>query len=641
MPEETGAPEALEFRAEVQQLLNILAHSLYTEREIFLRELISNASDALHRVQFEMLTNRDVFDPDEPLEIHIDFDAEAHTLTVADSGIGMTHDELIENLGTIAHSGATAFLKGLEEGQRLADIIGQFGVGFYAVFMVADAVTVTTRSYRPDAQAWRWISSGGSQFTLSPAEREHRGTTVELKLKQGGGAEAGGADGGGADAGEFASAWRLEQIVKRHSNYVSFPIYVKDRIANQQSALWRKPLKDVGPGEYDDFYRQLTLDSEGPLAHVHIITDAPVDIRSILYVPRSLERTPLATRSEYGLQLYSRKILIQEHSKDLLPDYLRFVEGVVDSEDIPLNISRETVQSNRLMRQIQKVLASRLLRTLHELAGERPDDYRVFWEEFGAFIKQGVAISQGERSDLLPLLRFTTSQSDGKLVSLAEYVGRMGQDQKAIYYMLGSDRASAEHSPHLDPFRLRGLEVLYLLDPFDGLMMQSLREYEGKPLQNVDDPGLELPAAPPSEQPAESEGTTPDLAPLIARAKQVLGGRVSDVRETHLLTDSPCRLVSTAGGFDRDLQRMRRMLEQDFELPAKILELNPQHPLVRNLARLVADRPDDPLILPAVEQLYENQLLLEGLHPNPADMVPRIQQLLEAAVRTYPPSPLP
>jgi molecular chaperone HtpG len=623
MPEETGAPEALEFRAEVQQLLNILAHSLYTEREIFLREVISNASDALHRLQFEMLTNREVFDPDEPLAIHIDFDNEAHTLTVSDSGIGMTHDELIENLGTIAHSGAMAFMKGLEEGQRPADIIGQFGVGFYAVFMVADEVIVTSRSYRPDAQAWRWISDGGSQFTLAPAEREHRGTTVEIKLR----------DGGGADAGEFASAWRLEQIVKRHSNYVSFPIYVKDRIANQQSALWRKPQKDVQAGEYDEFYRQLTLDSEAPLTYVHIITDAPVDIRSILYVPRALERTPLATRSEFGLQLYSRKILIQEHSKDLLPDYLRFVEGVVDSEDIPLNISRETVQSNRMMQQIQKVLASRLLKALRQLADEKPDDYRVFWEQFGPFIKQGVAISPGERSDLVPLLRFVTNQSDGKLVALADYAGRMSQDQKAIYYMLGSDRASAEHSPHLDPFRVRGLEVLFLLDPFDGLTMQNLHEYEGKPLQNVDDPQLELPAAPPPEKPAEGEAPPPDLALLIARAKEVLGARVSDVRETQLLTDSPCRLVSTAGGFDRDLQRMRRILEQDFVLPAKILELNPRHPLVRNLARLVAERPEDTVIAPAIEQLYENQLLLEGLHPNPADMVPRLQQLLEAATR--------
>ena len=631
MPEEAGAPEALEFRAEVQQLLNILAHSLYTEREIFLRELMSNASDALHRVQFEMLTNRDVFDPDAPLAIHIDFDSTAHTLTVSDSGIGMTHDELIENLGTIAHSGAMAFLKGLEEGQRPADIIGQFGVGFYSVFMVADEVTVTTRSYRPDEQAWRWVSNGGSQFTLNPAEREQRGTTVDIKLKDGGGADA-----RGADAGEFASAWRLEQIVKRHSNYVSFPIYVKDRIANQQSALWRKPMKDVQAGEYDDFYRQLTLDSEGPLAHVHIITDAPVDIRSILYVPRALERTPLATRSEYGLQLYSRKILIQEHSKDLLPDYLRFVEGVVDSEDIPLNISRETVQSNRLMQQIQKALVGRLLKTLRQLAEERPEDYRVFWEQFGVFIKQGVAISQADRNDLLPLLRFATSKSDGKLVSLTEYAGCMAQDQKAIYYILGGDRASVEHSPHLDPFRVRGLEVLYLLDPFDGLMMQNLREYEGKPLQNVDDPHLDLPAAPPPEKQAESEAAAPDLAPLVARAKLVLGARVSDVRETQLLTDSPCRLVSTAGGFDRDLQRMRRLLEQEFELPAKILELNPRHPLVRNLARLVATRPEDALIAPAIEQLYENQLLLEGLHPNPAGMVPRIQQLLEAATRADP-----
>ncbi len=615
-------PESLEFRAEVQQLLNILANSLYTEREIFLRELTSNASDALHRIQFEMLTNRDVLDPDAELVIRITFDEDARTLTVSDTGIGMTRDELIENLGTIAHSGAMAFLKGLEEGQRPADIIGQFGVGFYSVFMIADEVAVTTRSYLPDAQAWCWTSNGGSSFTLVPADKGERGTSIEIKLKE--------------DAKEFASAWKLEQIVKKHSDYVSFPIYVgdKEEAINRQTAIWRQSPQEVEEQEYEDFYRQLTLDFEKPLLHVHMMADVPVDIRSLLYIPRKIERGPLRLRTEHGLKLYSKKILIQEYNKDLLPEYLQFVEGVVDSEDIPLNISRETVQSNRAMRQIQKALTGRVLKSLGELAEEQPDDYDTFWNEFGPFIKQGVATNPLDHDNLLPLLRFYSSKSGDETVSLAEYVERMAEDQETIYYILGSDRASVDHSPHLDSFRARDLQVLYMLDTLDGFMMQGMREYEGKSFQNVDDPDLELPQL---EKEIETEEETDtgvdqaDFAHLIARFKNVLGDRVTEVRESKLLTGSPCRLVSPEGGPDRELQRVRRLLEQDFEVPAKILEINRQHALIQNLAHLVKTQPLAPVIDVSIEQLFENLLLLEGLHPNPAQMVPRIQTLLEAA----------
>jgi molecular chaperone HtpG len=623
MTRETTAPESMEFRAEVQQLLNILANSLYTEREIFLRELISNASDALHRIQFEMLTNRDVLDPDAELAIHITFDENARTLTISDAGVGMTRDELIENLGTIAHSGAMAFLKDLEEGQRLTDIIGQFGVGFYSVFMVAEEVTVTTRSYHLDAQAWRWTSTGGSDFTIAPSDKVSRGTSVEVKLKE--------------DAKEFASAWRLEQIVRKHSDYVSFPIYIGDKkdASNRQTALWRQSPQEVEEKEYEDFYRQLTLDFEKPLLHIHMIADAPVDIRSLLYIPHKLERGPLRLRTEHGLKLYSKKVLIQEYNKDLLPEYLSFVEGVVDSEDVPLNISRETVQSSRVMRQIQKALTGRVIKSLRELAEERPDDYRVFWDEFGPFIKQGIAISPLDHDDLLPLLRFHSSISGDDLVSLADYVERMAEDQKAIYYILGSHRASVDHSPHLDTFRARDLQVLYMLDPLDGFMMQVLKEYQGKSFQNVDDPQLELPQLAEKEPEAEPGGgmTQTDFDQLTARFKDVLGDRVTQVRESRLLTGSPCRLVSPEAGPERELQRVRRLLEQDFQIPAKIMEVNRQHPLIQNLAHLITAQPENPLVDAAVEQLFENLLLLEGLHPNPAQMVPRIQTLLEVATR--------
>ncbi len=612
--------EALEFRAEVQQLLRILAHSLYTEREIFLRELISNASDALHRIQFEMLTNHNVLDPDTELAIRLDFDETARTLTVSDSGIGMTREELIENLGTIAHSGVAAFLRSLEEGNRPADIIGQFGVGFYAVFMVADEVRVTTRSYHPDGRAWTWISHGESSYTLEPADKPTRGTSIEIHLKE--------------DAAEFASAWRLEQIVKKHSDYVSFPVYVQDKVANQQAAIWRKSPQEITPEEYENFYQQLTLDFEKPLLHVHLVTDVPVNLHSILYIPRKREQGALRLRTDRGLKLYSRKVLIQEYNKELLPEFFQFVEGVVDSEDLPLNISRETVQSNRTMRQMQKALSARLIKALKEMAEEKPADYRTFWLEFGPFIKQGVISDPSGRSELLPLLRFYSSHSDGdELVSLADYVSRMRDEQKSIYYLLADDRASAARSPHLDYFRAHALEVLYLVDPLDGFLMQSLREFEGKSFQNVDDAALDLPKdlIKTGEEKAGENVPQSDFELLSARIKQVLGARVTDVRESQVLTDSPCRLLSPESGPDRDLQRVRRLLEQNFEIPPKILELNRHHRLVQNLARLVRDHSDDSRIDPAIEQLYENVLLLEGLHPNPAQMVSRLQTLLEAA----------
>lgn len=611
--------ESLEFKAEVRQLLHILSHSLYKEREIFLRELLSNASDALHRLQFEMLTNQNVLDPDAELAIHIDFDAEAHTLTISDTGIGMTHDEFVENLGTIAHSGAMAFMKNLEEGQKVEDIIGQFGVGFYAVFMVADEVRVTSRSYRPDATAWTWTSRGDSAYTLTPAEKATRGTVVEVQLKE--------------DATDFAAAWRLQQIVKKHSNYVSFPIYVEKEVANQQTALWRTSPQDVAADEYDEFYRQLTLDFEPPLLHLHIQSDVPVDLHSVLFIPRHRERGVLRMRSDYGLKLYSRKILIQEDNKDLLPEYMRFVEGVVDSADIPLNVARETVQSSRTIGHIKKALRGRLVKELRTLGEEKPDDYKVFWETFGAFIKEGISSDFGGRDDLLPLLRFTTSKSEGALVSLAEYVGRMPEAQTALYYILGDTLAAVASSPHLDYFRSHDLEVMYLVEPLDPFMVQSLREYEGKPLKNVDDPELQLPDTDkPAEPQPDSELSIAAFGQLVVRFQTVLGEAVKEVRESKLLTDSPCRLVSAETGPVREMARVRRLLEQDFEIPPQILEINRKHPLVQNLVHMVETQPLHPLIDMTIQQLFDSMLLLEGLHPNPAQMAPRIQKILEQTI---------
>ena len=640
MTQEKNQPESLEYRTEVKQLLDILAHSLYTDREIFLRELISNASDALNRLQFETLTNHEVVDPHAELAIWIEANEDAKTLVLRDSGIGMNREELIANLGTIAHSGAKSFLQSATKGQGSVDeIIGQFGVGFYSVFMVAEEVRVVSRSYRADEQAWAWTSKGDSSFTLQPVDEARRGTSITIQLKD--------------DAEEFAQPWRIEQIVKKHSDYVSFPIYLVEkeesvdeseeeeepkeakepRIINRCTAIWRQSPSKVQAEEYTDFYKQLTFDNNEPLLHVHMVADAPANVRSILYVPSKRERSMLQVRPEQGLRLYSRKILIQNTNKDLLPDHYRFVEGVVDSDDLPLNVSREMVQSNPVMRQLKRALTNRLNRALKELADEQPEKYITFWEEFGVFVKEGVATDQANQEALVELLRFRSNKSDGKYISLAEYVGRMKADQTEIYFVLGEDLKSAARSPHLDYFRKHEIEVLYLVDPIDGWTMAMLREANGKALRNIDDAGLQLPQG---ETPAADE-STPALDQsafdqLIARVVQVLGENVRGVQEGKQLVDSPVRLVSPADSFDRDLQRVLRLTEEGYETPKKLLELNRRHPMIVNLGNMVTRKSDDALVEAAILQLFDNAMLLEGLHANPVDMVERIQMLMAEAV---------
>ena len=616
--------EAFEFKAEIRQLLNILVHSLYTEREIFLRELLSNASDALNRIQFEMLTNRDVLDEDAELAIQVEADQEAGTLTISDTGIGMTREEITTDLGTIAHSGAAAFLKQLETEQRPSvELIGQFGVGFYSVFMVAEQVRVVSRSYRPDAEAVEWISEGGNSYHLGPAEKAERGTRIEIKLKE--------------DAAEFAANWRLEQIVRKHSDYVAFPIYVgdNDQAANQQTALWRQSPREVTDEQYDEFYRHLTLDMEEPLLHTHLVTDAPVNLRSLLYIPAHRERGFLSPRTDHGLKLYIHNVMIQEYNKDLLPGYLRFVEGVVESEDLPLNISREVVQSSPAARRIQRALVRKLLKELETLSESEPESYASFWNEFGPFIKEGVAAIPSadpvDKDDLLPLLRFHSSRSGNDLISLSEYVERMGEEQGAIYYVLGDDLKSVAQSPHLDSFKAGDVQVLYLVDPIDSFLAMALPEYEGRPFQNVDSADLELPQEPDAEQEAAELVPDPDFNRLVGRFVKVLGERVVEVRESKALRDSPCRLVSPDGAPDRNMSRVYRMLGQEFEMPKRILEINRNHPIIVNLAHLVSETPEADVIDASIDQLFDNLLLVEGLHPNPTGMIPRIQQLMEAA----------
>ncbi len=620
---EQAATQPHAFRAEIRQLLDILVHSLYTEREIFLRELVSNASDALSRMRVAMLTEQEVLDPQAELAIRIRAQPEERLLVIEDSGVGMTLEELDENLGTIAHSGARAFLEAARQGdgqsQNLSEIIGQFGVGFYSVFMVAEKVVVTSRSYRPEAQAARWVSEGGETYTLEPAGREARGTRIEIHLKP--------------DAGEFAQEHRLREIIRKHSDFVAYPIYLGDgeEPVNTRTALWRESPREVSEEQYADFYKQFTLDFEPPLLHLHVRADAPVQMYALLYIPAKAERGMFSLRREDGLKLYARKVLIQEYTKDLLPEYLRFVQGVVDSEDLPLNVSRETVQSSAVTARIRKVLGGKVLGALTEMAAKEPERYARFWQEFGRYIKEGAATltDESERRKVYPLLRFRSTRFPDRWVSLAEYVGRMKPGQKAIYYLLGEDADSVLHSPHLDPFRARGYEVLTLTEAIDSFLAVALKEYEGFPFQNAASADIALPE---ETAEAEAEDASPGeaaLSPLLERFLAALGERVAEVRFSRRLSASVARLADPEGAAGSEMQRVYRYLDKEYEIPKKVLELNPQHALIRKLAALPEE---DPLGKAVMEQVYESALLLEGLHPNPAGMTGRIQQLMEAAL---------
>ncbi|MCA9900811.1 MAG: molecular chaperone HtpG [Ardenticatenaceae bacterium] len=613
------------FKAEVKQLLQILVHSLYKEQDIFLRELISNASDAMTRLHFEMLTNRDVLDPDAELAIHIEVpevgEDEPKKIIIKDSGIGMTKDELITNLGTIAQSGAREFLEQVSENKDVdpSDVIGQFGVGFYSVFMVADEVRVVSRSYKKRAKAAAWVSDGSDEFRIEPAEKEDRGTEMHITLKK--------------DAADLASEWKLKQIIKKHSDFVRYPIYVGEEQVNQQTPLWRKRPSEIETEDYTNFYRQMTMDFEEPLLTVHFSSDAPVNVRALLFIPAKREKGILTTRKDPGVMLYSHNVLIQEYCTDLLPKWLEFVDGVVDSEDLPLNVSRETVQNNRLMRQLGKMIKGRVLRELKKLADEDPEKYAKFWGEYGRYFKEGTAIDPTAKEDVLPFFRYHTSKSNGELTSLDAYLERKPDTQTDIYYVTGDSVSSVANSPHLDPFKERDLEVLYWVDPLDVLIAPGLMEYKETPFKNIDDADIELPETEDEAKEEASEAPLPEKAfnQFVGRCVTALGDKVIEVRASKVLKNSPVRLVAPADAQNNGMDRIQRLLNQDYEIPKRIMEVNRSHPLVAHLAHLVENDPDNALINLGIEQLYDSALIQEGLHPNPADILPRIQQLLTLA----------
>ncbi|MBA4399004.1 MAG: molecular chaperone HtpG [Anaerolinea sp.] len=610
--------EKIPFKTETRQILNILIHSLYSEREVFIRELISNASDALTRMQFELLTNRDVLDADAEPGIWVSGDPQAKTLTIRDNGIGMDAQEMAENLGTIAHSGARAFIEAAaEQPGAISDIIGQFGVGFYSAFMAAESIEVVSRSYHPDGSAARWIAQDEETFSIQPAEKADRGTTIVIHLKE--------------DAQEFAQEDRLREIIRKHSDFIPHPIFLGSGTepVNQQSAIWRKQPSTLKDEDYTNFYHQFTLDHQEPLLKLHLTVDAPVQMYALLYVPQSPERSIFSPRKDEGVKLYARKVLIQEYSKDLLPVYLRFVDGVVDSEDLPLNVARESVQSNRVMAQLKRVITNKLVDALNTLGKEQPEKYAQFWKVYSRYIKEGIATDPEALTPLTPLLRFPTAKDPNGWTSLEEYTSASPSHQDKIYYLLGDNERLLASSPHLEGFKAQGTDVLLMADPLDSFVLLKLEQFNGKQLVNAAQADAPAQTADQPEPEPETSLSAEQRSQVLERIRSVLGDRVTDVRATDRLVESPARLVNADGAMKPEIQRVYRLLNQEMDAPKNVLEVNLRHPLIQRLAQTAAESTVTPLV---IEQLYENALLLEGSVTDPAKMIARIQDLMTAAL---------
>ncbi|MEW6378527.1 MAG: molecular chaperone HtpG [bacterium] len=627
MPNEgTITAETFQFQAEVKKVLDIVIHSLYTDREIFVRELVSNAVDALEKFRHESLIHKEVFDGHLSLEILINTDEKARTLTIIDTGIGMTRDELVANLGSIAHSGSQSFLAQLAEAAREdINLIGQFGVGFYSAFMVADRVRVQTRSFRMDDQGWEWVSDGSGTYTIAPLEGVRRGTKIILELKE--------------DAREFADPETIKRVIKRYSNFVPFPILVKGEKVNTIQAIWTRNKSEIKEEEYAEFYRFVANAFDDPSYYLHFSADAPLAIKALLFVPKeNLERFGFG-RMEPGVDLYCRKVLIAKHPEGLLPEWMRFLRGVIDSEDLPLNISRETLQDSTIVRKINQVISGRFIKYLEDEAKQNPEKYTGFWNTFGIFLKEGIVNDFTHQKDIARLLRFESSRTDkGKLTSLAEYVERMKEGQKVIYYFNGPSREVIESGPYLETFRSRDLEVIYTHDPIDDFVMSNLHEFDGKKLLSADQANLELPESGKKEEKAEEPKfreslSTDQIKSLTSWLKDILGNRVKEVIESHRLVESPAIVVNPDSSMSSAMRRVMQVMDRNLgEGPSPLtMEINPRHPLIRGLDTL---RTQDAEFAKTIgEQIFDNALIAAGLLAEPRNMVDRMYHILERAVK--------
>lgn len=650
--------ETHKFKAETHKVLNILTHSLYTNREIFLRELLSNASDALDKLRFKQNKGESVLAPELPLEIKITADKENNILIVQDTGIGMTRLEMQDNLGIIAKSGSEKFLKDIgdtscdssklkidpyaeeeivekQDGANAdaSQIIGRFGIGFYSVFMVADKVEVysvpasESAKQEGDAKAYVWTSAGTDSFTLAPLDEVEgltRGTMIKVYLKD--------------DAKEFAEEFRLENIIRRHSNFLPFPIYLNGKQINTTPALWREPKFSIKKEQYDDFYKFLTYDTQNPFDVLHLSVDAPVQFNALLFIPEKSEDYFMDQKDNWGLDLYVRRVLIEKNRQELLPNYLAFVKGVVDTEDLPLNISRETLQENIVLKKISQTIVRQVMSHLEKMAAQDKEKYTAFWNKHGKYFK--FAFNDFVYRDrVAKLMRFISSSSD-ELLSLDDYIARAKSGQKEIWYVSASSKEAAKLNPHMERFSRKGLEVLFLLEPIDEIALESLQKYNDFTFKNIEQADahaldsfadVEEKA---NELPKLTELEKTEFEQMLERMKEVLGDKVKEVRSTDRLSGSPACMAS-ADGVSSSMEKLMRSFQKDESIPQKILEINPDHSLIRSLLAIYKDDSRSGLFEEMVWSIFDNTVLLDGYMNDPYLMAQRSLKLMEKAGQWY------
>ena len=627
----TATKETMGFQTEVKQLLDLMIHSLYSNKEIFLRELVSNASDACDKLRFEALTNKDLFENDAELKILVSFDKAARTVTIAENGIGMSRDEVIANIGTIARSGTREFFKSLSGDQaKDANLIGQFGVGFYSSFIVADRVTLTTRrAGAAAADGVRWESEGAGEFTIEPFEKAARGTEITLHLREG--------------EDDFLSGSRLRSIIGKYSDHIVLPVVMKkeewdkdkseyvikdeDETVNQANALWARPKADITQEQYDEFYKHVAHVFEGPLCHSHARVEGSKEYTLLLFIPQKAPFDLFDREHRQGIKLYVRRVFIMDDAEQLMPNYLRFVRGVIDSSDLPLNVSREILQQSKDIDAIRAGATRRVLGMIEELAENDKEKFAKFWGEFGRVFKEGVGEDAANRERIAKICRFASTKLDTEVqeVSLADYIARMKPEQDKIYYVTADSFAAAKNSPHLEVFRKKGIEVLLLSDRIDEWLVSHLHEFEGKPLQSVAKGELDLGKLADEEDKKEQEKDAGEYKDLVDKIKKALGDGVQDVRTTTRLTESPACLVSEQFGMGANLERLLKAAGQKVPSSKPILEINPRHPLLQRLKyEAEGQRFDD-----WCHVLFDQALLSEGGQlEDPASFVKRLNQLM-------------
>jgi molecular chaperone HtpG len=608
-------PSKHEFQAETKQVLDIVVNSLYKDKEIFVRELISNASDALEKLRRLQITEKDIQDDALEHEIKVSTDETGKTLTIQDFGLGMDKEELIENLGTIAHSGSKAFMEALKsDGENNDNLIGKFGVGFYSVFMVADKVQAFTRTWKKDGQGQCWESDGSGSYSIEEANDQQRGTKVVINLKE--------------EFAEYAKEDRIKDIIKKYSAFVQFPVSVNGEKVNTVDAIWLRSKKDIKDEEYEEFYKFQSNDYEAPLMRMHFSADAPLEINSLLFVPkRNMEKMGMF-RNENKVALHCRKVLIDPEPKSLFPEWLRFLKGVVDSSDLPLNVSREVMQDSELLRKLNQVLTKRFLRFLNEQSKKEADTYLEFWKEFGILLKEGAATDFTYKEDLAKLLRFeSTALEPGKLTGLDEYIDRMAKDQKEILFLFGKSRESIEAGPYLEALKARSLEVLLLTEPVDEYVMQSVREYKEKKIISADSEELKLEKL--DEAPKGKAMTKKDTKSLCKWLKETLKEKVSDVETGERLIDSPVCIVGGDGMGGASARRVMKMMQGGDGMPSAPvkLQVNQRHPIIKGLSNLVQSDSDTAELI--ANQLLDNALATANLLDDPREMIARSYQAIE------------